>query len=61
MAGHVGTPGCGFSFGLTAVNSVGQPVRRLKGPAFPQGHNPVSAYIPVARLTELLEGEQQSI
>ena len=61
MAGHVGKPGCGFSFGLTAVNSVGQPVRRLKGPAFPPGHNPVGAYIPVARITELLEGEQHSI
>ncbi len=55
MAGHVGKAGCGFAFGLTAVNSVGQPVRRLKGPAFDQGRNPVDQYIPVARITELLE------
>jgi biotin/methionine sulfoxide reductase len=55
MAGHVGKRGCGFAFGLTAVNSVGQPVRRLKGPAFDQGRNPVSSFIPVARITELLE------
>ncbi|MGF9566426.1 molybdopterin-dependent oxidoreductase [Neorhizobium sp. JUb45] len=55
MAGHVGKAGCGFAFGLTAVNSVGQPVRRLKGPAFEQGRNPVEHYIPVARITELLE------
>ena len=55
LAGHVGMPGCGFAFGLTAVNSVGQPVRRLKGPAFPQPLNPVKAFIPVARITELLE------
>jgi biotin/methionine sulfoxide reductase len=55
MAGHVGRKGCGFAFGLTAVNSVGQPVRRLKGPAFEQGNNPVKNYIPVARITELLE------
>jgi biotin/methionine sulfoxide reductase len=61
MAGHVGKPGCGFAFGLTAVNSTGQPVRRLKGPAFPQGANPVGAYIPVARITELLEGEHDTI
>uniref|UniRef100_UPI0031015728 molybdopterin-dependent oxidoreductase n=1 Tax=Neorhizobium sp. EC2-8 TaxID=3129230 RepID=UPI0031015728 len=55
MAGHVGKRGCGFSFGLTAVNSVGQPVRRLKGPAFEQGSNPVRSFIPVARITDLLE------
>ncbi|MBW6425677.1 molybdopterin-dependent oxidoreductase [Rhizobium sp. XQZ8] len=55
MAGHVGQRGCGFSFGLTSVNSTGQPVRRLKGPAFEQGKNPVRHYIPVARITELLE------
>ncbi len=55
MAGHVGKRGCGFAFGLTAVNAVGQPVRRLKGPAFEQGPNPVRAFIPVARITELLE------
>ncbi|HWU19806.1 MAG TPA: molybdopterin-dependent oxidoreductase [Devosia sp.] len=61
MAGHVGKPGCGFAFGLTAVNSTGQPVRRLKGPAFSQGSNPVGAYIPVARITELLESQQKTI
>lgn len=57
MAGHVGKPGCGFAFGLTSVNSVGQPVRRLRGPAFEQGSNRVRHHIPVARITELLEGE----
>ncbi|QMV02084.1 molybdopterin-dependent oxidoreductase [Devosia sp. D6-9] len=61
MAGHVGERGCGFAFGLTAVNSVGQPVRRLKGPSFEQGRNPVGHYIPVARITELLEGEHRTI
>lgn len=61
MAGHVGKRGCGFAFGLTAVNSVGQPVRRLKGPSVSQGANPVKAYIPVARITELLEGNTDNI
>ncbi|MCL2896886.1 molybdopterin-dependent oxidoreductase [Brenneria tiliae] len=55
MTGGVGRPGCGFSFGLGAVNSVGQPVRSLRGPAVDQGVNPVRRVIPVARLTELLE------
>ncbi|CAH1662518.1 molybdopterin-dependent oxidoreductase [Chelatococcus asaccharovorans] len=54
MAGQIGRPGAGFAFGLTAVSSVGQPIRHLKGPALPQGPNPVKAFIPVARITELL-------
>lgn len=55
LAGHVGQPGCGFAFGLTAVGSVGQPVRYLKGPSVSQGPNPVRHFIPVGRITELLE------
>lgn len=55
MTGGVGRPGCGFAFGLGAVNSVGQPVRRLRAPALAQGENPVKRFIPVARITELLE------
>jgi biotin/methionine sulfoxide reductase len=54
IAGQAGRAGCGFAFGLTAVSSVGQPIRRLKGLSFDQGRNPVSAFIPVARITELL-------
>ncbi|MBS7697358.1 MULTISPECIES: molybdopterin-dependent oxidoreductase [unclassified Chelatococcus] len=54
MAGQIGRPGAGFAFGLTAVSSVGQPIRHLRGPALPQGQNPVEAFIPVARITELL-------
>src|SRR5690606_5655425 len=61
MAGHIGKKGCGFAFGLTAVNSVGQPFRRLKGPSFDQGPNPVKHFIPVARITELLEGSSSHI
>lgn len=55
IAGQIGRPGGGHSFGLTATSSIGQPIRRLKGPAVPQGVNPVKAFIPVARITELLE------
>ncbi len=54
MAGQAGRPGCGFAFGLTAVSSVGQPIRKLQGPALEQGRNPVNRFIPVARITELL-------
>lgn len=55
LSGHLGKKGCGFAFGLSAVNSVGQPVRRLTGPSMPQGTNPVKDFIPVARICELLE------
>ncbi len=54
IAGHAGKPGCGIAFGLTSVSTVGQPIRRLRGPAFDQGRNPVESFIPVARITELL-------
>ncbi|MDB6453027.1 molybdopterin-dependent oxidoreductase [Falsirhodobacter sp. 20TX0035] len=55
MAGVMGRPGLGLALGLSAVSSVGQPVRGLRGPSFPMGTNPVSDYIPVARITDLLE------
>lgn len=55
LAGQIGKPGCGVAYGLSAVSSVGNPVRRLRGPAFEQGENPVSDFIPVARITEMLE------
>ena len=54
MAGQIGQPGGGIAFGLGAVGSVGNPVARLEGPSLPQGHNPVSTFIPVARITDLL-------
>lgn len=55
MAGRIGQPGQGLALGLSAIASVGQPVRKLRGPALPVGRNPVSAFIPVARLTDMLE------
>lgn len=55
LAGQIGRPGSGIACGLSAVSSVGNPLRRLRGPAFEQGPNPVPDFIPVARLTEMLE------
>lgn len=53
--GRIGQPGQGLALGLGAVNSVGQPVRQMRAPALSQGRNPVSEYIPVARITDMLE------
>jgi len=55
MAGRLGQPGQGLAFGLSAVASVGQPVRGMRGPSLPMGVNPVRDFIPVASITHLLE------
>lgn len=54
LNGQIGKPGGGFSFGLGSVNSVGQPIQRLHGPALSQGKNPVRDFIPVARIADML-------
>ncbi|WP_423822457.1 molybdopterin-dependent oxidoreductase [Salinisphaera sp. SPP-AMP-43] len=54
LRGQIGRPGGGFAFGLGSVNSVGQPVRRLKAPGVDQGRNSVTDFIPVAAIADLL-------
>ena len=55
MLGQIGLPGGGVGFGYAATNTVGleRPVTRFQ--ALPQGQNPVKTFIPVARITDLLE------
>ncbi|MDJ0612200.1 MAG: molybdopterin guanine dinucleotide-containing S/N-oxide reductase [Rhizobiaceae bacterium] len=54
MIGQIGLPGGGISFGLSAVNSVGNEFTVVPGAALPQGTNPVESFIPVARISDLL-------
>lgn len=54
MLGQVGLPGGGFGVGYGTMNSIGSTNRRVSGPRLPQGRNAVSAYIPVARITDML-------
>ncbi len=54
MLGQIGLPGGGVGFGYGAIGGVGVPVKRLDGLAFPQGKNPVSDFIPVARIADML-------
>lgn len=61
LSGQIGRPGCGLAYGLSCVSSVGNPIRRLRGPSFDQGPNPVSDFIPVACLTEMLERPGETI
>jgi biotin/methionine sulfoxide reductase len=55
ILGQIGLPGGGYGFGYGATATIGVPGPRLDGPSFSQGHNPVDAFIPVARIVELLE------
>lgn len=55
VLGQIGLPGGGFGIGYGPVNVIGSPERRFAGPTFAQGSNPVSAFIPVARITDALE------
>ncbi|WP_316975580.1 molybdopterin-dependent oxidoreductase [Shumkonia mesophila] len=54
LVGQIGQPGCGLAFGLGSMNAVGRHGVRLRGPALPQGDNPVKTFIPVARIADLL-------
>lgn len=54
MLGQIGAPGGGFGVGYGAANLVGSSHVRFRGPTLPQGRNRVSAFIPVARLADML-------
>jgi len=54
MLGQIGLPGGGIAYGYGAANSVGLETRAVKYAALPQGQNPVAAFIPVARISDML-------
>lgn len=54
MVGQIGLPGGGYGLGYGAMNVMGSAHPRLPGPVFPQGRNGVSAFIPCARVTDML-------
>ena len=55
MLGQIGLPGAGIGFGYSAVNNIGLNRQQIDYASFPQGKNPVDDFIPVARLTDMLE------
>jgi len=55
ITGGIGAPGRGFAFGYGSINGVGNPRQDLPVPALSPGRNPLGLFIPVARLTEMLE------
>jgi biotin/methionine sulfoxide reductase len=54
MLGQIGLPGGGFGFGYGTSSSTGSPQAQLPLRPLPTGTNPVQAYIPVARFTDML-------
>ena len=54
VLGQVGLPGGGFSLAHGPANTMGSRHRLLPGPLLPQGTNGVEAFIPVARVTDML-------
>ena len=55
MLGQIGRPGTGIGFGYSAMNHIGLNRKEMHYPAFPQGVNKIKSFIPVARITDLLE------
>ena len=54
MLGQIGLPGGGFGHGYGSTSLVGEPKPQVSVPRLPQGTNGVSAFIPVARIADML-------
>ncbi len=54
MLGQIGLPGGGFGFGYGSNAGAGNPRSAVPVPSLPKGQNPVKAYIPVARVANML-------
>ena len=54
LLGQIGLPGGGFGVGYGPTNVVGSKNKRVPGPTFPQGRNAVAAFIPCARIADML-------
>lgn len=54
MLGQIGLPGGGFAIGYGSTNKMGSSQVALPGPTLPQGRNKVAAFIPVARISDML-------
>ena len=53
--GWIGQPGCGFAYGYGSINGMGTPRHEMPGVSGPSQRNPANSWIPVARVTEMLE------
>jgi biotin/methionine sulfoxide reductase len=54
ILGQIGLPGGGVGLGYGSMGYIGRPPLRVRPPVLPQGENPVRAFIPVARVADML-------
>ncbi len=54
LLGQIGLPGGGFGHGYGSMGDLGSPFANLPLPMLSEGLNPVRAFIPVARIADLL-------
>jgi biotin/methionine sulfoxide reductase len=52
--GQIGLPGGGYTHGFGSMGDFGTGYERVPLPVFPQGSNPVPAFIPCARISDML-------
>ncbi len=55
ILGKIGKPGEGVAYGYGSVNGMGQPRREVPSFSMPATRNPTGTFIPVARITDMLE------
>src|SRR6185437_16362439 len=55
MLGQIGQPGTGFGFGHGSMGGMGNPRAEIPSIGMSVPANPAHSFIPVARLTEMLE------
>jgi biotin/methionine sulfoxide reductase len=54
VLGQIGLPGGGVGYGYGSLGGVGSPPSLARSPALPHGRKPISSFIPVARIADLL-------
>jgi biotin/methionine sulfoxide reductase len=54
MLGQIGLPGGGFFYAIGSLANIGKPMVAAPLPNFGKGRNPISTYIPVARISDML-------
>jgi biotin/methionine sulfoxide reductase len=59
--GQIGLPGGGFAHGFGSMGDYGVGIAGARLPTFPQGANPVSDFIPCARIVDLLLGPGEEL
>ncbi|MBN9798872.1 Asp-tRNA(Asn)/Glu-tRNA(Gln) amidotransferase GatCAB subunit C [Pseudonocardia sp. UM4_GMWB1] len=54
VLGQIGLPGGGFNYGLGSLGHYGRPRNSVPVPTFSRAPNPVTSFIPVARVADML-------